>query len=691
MATSRGRPVGAKVFLEGKEVPFIGCTINSTVNEASIAYIDLIPHYTINHVKPRTHVAIAVRDYHNIKQNFPYVLAWEGEVFGYNFQKTPESRMFTLSAIDYTSYWDNVLNYFFNALTSLGKMDNTIPLGLTLNDVDKQNISVTPVAHSTASVFLEIVKAELEKTDADGRQHDFLDAFVAVLKKFGEINEFYSSSAERLRLNDRILLKSAGNLKQYLEEQEALDWFKGVTGGASGFATLRTIVQDLMSVLFHDGVTLPFPSRALTSQTLSQFLTKDQLKTGKKETISQFVFKPNMYMMPPPMCNVFYPDEYSSFVFNRNFFQEPTRLIYKPEMSLPFGGGGVAMPHSYAPASFESFMFKGPGYTPDIDATKDIATKADPGKYNDPDPTAPSGKKREGQFLTNEERMKGILISMEGMVPAATEFRAALRGANRATYSKSVANYMFYKKRFQTRSLQITSHLKMSVIPGFNVLVLDPSDAGQNVLAYCTTVTHRIYATEGGHTNVTLSYARTIDEQQSASGALGGPPVPPWFTESFGKIGVGSVSDEAKKELKEGFDGSVYVSADGKGLSEIYSSLIGELGSKAITEYYRDDPTLIGAVNRLIRDYKLYKKKPDADVMSYIAKITDRDYVRIRDSYEFVSAKTQTHDLREENFVEFTGGSLSSSGRPDAAQIEARQAVIKKYRDALKAQRGFHG
>ena len=689
--SDRGRPLGAKLFLEGKEVPFIGATITSTVNQASIAYIDIIPHYTINNIKPRTHVAIAVRDYHNVDQDFPYVIAWEGEVYGFNFSKTPETRSVSLSAIDYTSYWDNVLTYFFNALTSLGKGQDIVPLGLDFRDAERLGISATALTHSTTSLFKKILKDVVGTPDPDDstRTRDFLDGFVAILKKFGEINEFYSAAEKRLRLNDRILLQSAGNLQSYLKEQEALDWFDSITGTAGGFTTLRDIISNLMSIIFHDQCCVPFPSRALTTQTLSKYLSKDEEETGKKHTISQFIFKPNLYMCPPPMCNVYFPDEYTSFTYNRNFLTEPTRLIYKPEMGLPFGTGRVVMPHSYSPAAFKNYMFK--DFDPVVDPVDDLSSPVDPGHFSDPISDNPYDKKREFHLLTNEERMKGILISREGLVPAASEFRAAFRDQDRATYSEAVANYMFYKKRFQGRGLQITGYLKLSVVPGFNVLILDESDAGQNMLAYCTTVTHRIYATEGGHTTVNLSYARTLDEQQSASTSLGGPPIPPWFRDDFGKVASGDISEEAQKEIKQPVEGSTYVTSDGSGLSNIYRSILGDKGSRAINEYYRDDPTLIGSVNRLLHDYKLYKKNEGSDVLGFIGKITDRDYVRIRDAFEFVGAETKSKDLREESFSEFTGGVFDPNSNEDGTAVRLRSKVIVDYRDKLKESRGFRG
>ena len=85
MAT--GGTLKARLFLEGIEVPFIGASITAAVNQASIAYIDIVPLNEIRHIKPRTHVLIAVRD-QEISDSYEedrYILAWEGEVFGYNF------------------------------------------------------------------------------------------------------------------------------------------------------------------------------------------------------------------------------------------------------------------------------------------------------------------------------------------------------------------------------------------------------------------------------------------------------------------------------------------------------------------------------------------------------------------------------------------------------------------------------
>lgn len=686
---SQGSPLGAKLFLEGMEVPFLGATVTSTVGMASIAYIDIVPHFYANDVKPRTHVVLAVRDYHNDKEDYPYVIAWEGEVFGFNFSKTPQSRSLTLSCIDYTSYWDNVLNYYFNPQLSMGKGTNFVmEMGLDSNTAQKFGINMVAVTHAISSFYKEIIKKKL----AEGNT-DFLDGIVAVLQKMGSVNDFYRTSEEKLRINDRILLKSSGKLTELLQKDEAIQWFNGVVGAESGYRTLRDTITSLLSILFHDYVTMPFPARVPTTQDIGVYLTNNLKGNNNKDTMGQFLFKPNLYMLPPPMCNVFYPDEYSNFTYQRNFFREPTRLVYKPQLPRPLQNGGVGMPHVYAPESFRRFMF-GKAKTVNDVGDEDTQTPAAPGYYGDGAGNNELIKfKREPQLLTNEEWMKGIMMKQNGLVPASSAFRQFLDEAHAADFAKKVADYLFYKSRYEARDLQITSHLKMSVAPGFTVLLMDPGDSDQNIIAYCSSVTHRITPKDGGYTQTTLSYARTVAEQQASRSQSADPLIPPWFDEViFGSVGGGQVSGQAAKSLKKDVSGAFYTRPSFGKLSEFYTSLLGRKGSTALVDLYRDEGTLVGAVYRLIGEYNAYREKPGADIKSFISKRTDRDYVRIRDGFYFLNgATTPTRDFRETNFIQFSGGSFNRSGQPDDSSVKARQEVIKKYRDALKEQRGYRG
>lgn len=711
-----GRPLGAKLFLEGKEVPFIGATMTSTVGQASIAYVDIVPHETIMNIRPRTKVEIFVRNYMQTEteaagsaatQAFPYILAWKGEVFGYNFGKTPTSRTFSLSCIDHSSYWDNCLAYFFNAQQTQRAGASSGSSVQAASDIIKGKEKFIPSFTSRASYFKTRIEQALKKegsSDLDENK-DFLDGVIAVYKDIGYVNEFFKLADERLRISDQIIMKSSGQLTKLLKESEALDWFTGLPNNNSGYATLRTVIQDLMSILFHDFISAPFPAATANGSMGKDSLGLPSPKNVKK-SIGSFIFKPNLFMMPPPACNIFFPDEYSSFQFQRNFFKEPTRIIYMPELPARMGQGSaeVYLPHVYYPEAFSAFMKGRDGTTLDSKykggSSFDIPDKTDlsylktygtevkdkgSDKYN----TINSGRVTDYNYLSNEETMKGIWLYRESMLPMTSAFRASLDKdySSKTAFMENIAKYLFFKRRYQDRSLQITSHLKMSVMPGFPVLILDDSSANQNVLAYCASVTHRIYATEGGYTNVQLTYARYAEEADTSSQNAAQTLTPPWFDALiFGP------EDAKASKTTEGKVGKLKAQGYPAKLSDFYKTLLGEKGATSLSNLYpKEENTIVGSITKLLEKYRAKKKSGSADVMDFIASITARDYIKMKDYYKFFGAKTSAKDVENESWITFTGGSFDRKGKADERADSLKADEINKYINTLKSTRGFRG
>lgn len=673
--------MGAKLYIEGMEVPFIGATVTCQVGTASIAYIDVVPHAEINHIKPRTHVLLVVRDFHDKNGGFPYVKMWEGEVFGYSFSKTPQSRSMTLSCIDFTSYWDNVLTYYFNPATTLANGDTvSLPVGIDVEAAKKMGINVSALPTNIETYFYTKMRETIDK------KGDLFEAIVHMIGKISEINPFYKAAEARLKISQRLAMKSSDAISQLLPQQAALSWFNQIANEGGGFQTLRHTVNELISLLFHDQVTIPFPSTVTTKEGWNYL---------------EYLFKPNMFMISPPACNIFFPDEYSSYSFSRNFLLEPTRLMYCPEAATP-AGGTVALPASYAPENLARYMF-GPGFAAsrlgkDYTPTGDFGVSGTPGRFGESlSGNEVSQYKREQHFLTNEERMRGILFSRENLVPASNEFKAFLNDDQRGDFSQKIAQYMLIKKRYQTRELQVTSHLKPSVIPGFSALILDDSPAGQSMVAYVSSVTHRIYATEGGYTNVSLSYARTVSEQESSSENKDDPLIPPWFAETiFGstkkvdapKTAATTLGDDKVPKGKE--------VVPGPGLAGYYKALIGDKGSKPVTAAVDGKGIYAAAANYLAA----YRKVRDSgeDVLDYISTVTDREYVPVRKAFSFLGATLHNKNLAEAQFSEATGGPFdpkadaSSDADPLSKSLRtAQRQVAIRYRNKLKQGRGFRG
>jgi hypothetical protein len=302
-------------------------------------------------------------------------------------------------------------------------------------------------------------------------------------------------------------------------------------------------------------------------------------------------------------------------------------------------------------------------------------------------------------------------MAQESLMPAINKFQdesISFDKSKKRDFMSQISRYLFYKKRFENRSLQITSHLKLSVVPGFNVLLLDDSDAEQSTLAYCSSVTHRIYATEGGYTNVQLSYARTTEEEAVVSGKANEPIVPPWFDPKiFGSFKTTTYSQSAEKAgVSLTGKGEIYVNPPEDTLSDYYKELLGAKGYEALTGRYEQEPTVIGAVRKLIDEYRTKKEQGSEILQTFIAAVTGRDYIRIRDSFAFFGAslnknedntvttnttQTSTTDLRLSSFNVFKGGAFDADNPDYAYSLKKKMEVIQKYRDALKTYRGFRG
>jgi hypothetical protein len=675
--------LNAKLFIEGMEVPFQGATISCGVGRASICYIDVVPEENIFDIKPRTYFQIFVRDLSKPNRD-AFVEAWDGEAYGINYRKDVASRVVTIPCSDVSNYWDNALLYFFNAQQSLARgAEGIMEAAQDFTDAQKQfgPGAIQATTHSLSSYFLQIIREQLNNPNKD-----FLDALIAVYEKVENINDFYLASEKRVRITDRIQVRSSGAIEKVLRAQEAIEWLQGVIGSSDGFSSLRNDVQKLMGLIFHDFITVPFPSK-VERNTKTPLRGAPIIKSsGKKYTKGQFLFKPNMYTLPPPACNIFYPDEYSAFSFNRSFFQEPTRFIYSPFLPRVVAPGGlsgsqVALPRAYEPKSFSNFMNGRSAESSDgtdLFGTTFTKVLADE-DTNERTKESNQGRVREGQFLTNEERMKGILMSQEGMIPSATLFQQIYKeeGATK-DFVDGVAKYLFFKKRLESRTLSISCHLKMSVVPGFNVLILDKESPKMSIVAYCQSITHRITAESGGYTQVDLSYARTSDEQDTISINSNEPPLPVFFDPSlFGTDAEEEFDENGRRKFPKGIDA-------------FFATFIGEKASKTVNSLTNKDTT-VEAVKELIKQYRqaeLSTSKTAKDDL--IMKTTTRDYVTLKESMDFLGLTSPSKDYSLD-FLEFSGGEFSGISGDFAREVRSRRDIIRRYRDRLKQQRAFRG
>lgn len=734
----------ARLFIEGREVPFQQAVVTSKVGAPTTATISLVPIQGIKRIKPRTQVHICLRDTKNFPDN-KYYLVFEGEVLGRGYGKKQDSRTMNLVAIDYSSYWDETKSYVMNPNFVLGKVADVIgaqdaPINQTVKALGGQTFQTSATSNTAMiSILLSAAITTVKKADGSTEQKlgapgnkDLAVGVVNVIKKLSGASQFFAAAYERLRISDRINLFSSGNLQTFLKDLQIDEFLADYTGKFGGISDLRTMLYSVMALVFHDFVSVPFPA-------------KIPLKSDKTQnTISQFFFIPDCYSLPAPLCNVVFPNQIVGYDFQDDYRAQPTRYAFRASMPLMTDQGiqYPQYPTQFYPTAFSDYMF---GKRTVSDTEK--ASLLGPSTLLT-DPKDPKGRTyasifygkdsktavgtafgtvlREADYMSNEESLKGIYLDMDTFMPGYTALAKSASPGSRTNFIQGVGSYLFFKKRFSSRSVTAQILFHPFLVPGFNTIFLDESSAGQSFIAKLQGVTH-VLSNDGCATQVDLAYGRDFDEIDDLTGAIGEPPTPPWFDPNiFGEkdtkglfkketaylLKLGAI-DDAEKAIRDKVTGPTVF----PNLNKFFQSL---LGVNSITNYNDQTgldpkktpplPQLVsvrGAVSWLLYQFNSVASDPDARDLK-VQGLISRPLVNITDAFKFIYAqpvgynKSGKFQLPEE-FAQFEAnpeGTLAgrfdgktTTGTPasDQEAIKLRRSIINTYVQQLKVQRGFRG
>lgn len=722
----------ARLFLEGREVPFISAVIQSEIGSPSTAQIDLVPLQNIKFIRPKTQVHIFVKD-PNVFGDDDFYLAWEGEVSGRAYSKRQDYRSTRITAMDYSTYLEDAKAYFLSPNHAVGKVAETAQNGeISIGDITKAAAGKSVGVDSTSeSYFIRVLTS---KKDADGNV-DLVKGIVEIIRQLGTVNEFYRAAYERLRILERFRSYNFSKLGTFLRGIKTDIFFSNFTGANGGLESIRVVLNRILSFVFHEVVSLPFPGKGLDDSGAS---------------LAQFLIIPDSYSLPPPKCNVLFPSQIIGFGFYDDFRAQPTRYIFKPSFVMPAKDETRTMklPMQAYPTSFSDYMFGSKTVTQaegqgllgpsSILKSKDGRVYSDL-KYGKPSKGAAVGSSvaptlREADFLTNEESIRGIFLDLDNFSPNYTAWQRAAAPGTRNTFFKSVGEYMFFKKRFGSRQCSAEIVFNPNIVLGLNALFIDDSDAGQSFIAKVQGITHTL-SNYGFTTQLNLAYGRDFDEVDALSGALGDPPIPPWLDpDVFGKKDMadfraetnflftsGAISQEEKEQRERLISGSPAQNGRGKvdpqvpqsykNLSEYYLHLI---GCESITEFKESTgpsgkkittalATSRGAVSYLLQRFKNTKIGHSRD--KFVRDYNLRLFIRLREAMAYIGASTNSYDEKgslavPEEFAEFSAdknvtGSLSGrfdgKGFSDENILLVRREIIDAYVDALKSGRSFRG
>jgi hypothetical protein len=233
--------------------------------------------------------------------------------------------------------------------------------------------------------------------------------------------------------------------------------------------------------------------------------------------LNMFLFTPDLFMVPPPRCNVLFPDQYLSVNFGRAWMSEITRLwmfgqtsagsetsvgYFSPNVSIL--NGPKAKDAAAAAGAGLSFLmdhevFSGP--IPALESVGDMnvfkkihqqnlnSTKGK-GDKNPPDPT-------------------GALFSGQARYSPQEHLQRA-------------ANYLFFAKRHEGRTMSVEARFSPHLIVGLPMLLLDPvegsrdlqatGEPGTHYVGTIAAIAHHINAQGGASTQIQLMKCRAHNE-----------------------------------------------------------------------------------------------------------------------------------------------------------------------------------
>jgi len=189
-------------------------------------------------------------------------------------------------------------------------------------------------------------------------------------------------------------------------------------------------------------------NQALSYLSKSTVKLKEAVKPGELDRLQTQIFRPDCFFAAPPKCNVFFPDVYTQFSYQRSFLQEPTRL--RLQTSWMFGGNDALLADYF--------------YAPSMSQIRDIAKKQ-----------GNSGVRA----LLPWEKFTGILPKFEHIAEINYIANKRQKDLNKNVRGKSVsfsartANFNYFKYRFAARTMEVSMRFNPFVAVGFPALLIE--------------------------------------------------------------------------------------------------------------------------------------------------------------------------------------------------------------------------
>lgn len=330
---------------------------------------------------------------------------------------------------------------------------------------------------------------------------------------------------------------------------------------------------------------------------------------SKRTRIISHIFRPDVWFVMPPACNVVFPEECSSVGYNRRMMLETTRLQLQTFSELLKEEGGAV-----GEQLLQNYYF-----APALDETKfktlssDINIRRDKDKKVIAATQAGTANEVINALHYEHEKYTGIIPKIEQISDIA--FYAAAQRQIQATsapgagnlsnntatpdsavdiYAQRAATFNLLRYRYAGRAASISARFMPRLVAGFPALVVNrPKEADTDdpihFVGLISSVSHTV-GQSGGTTNFELSYARqhnVMDDEDSFLRGLKGLTVTKTPTTQlyFGSQAQGvAYLNTLNRQLKRVFQARIDKGEDYDSATQIYTLVCSGAVDAAKTE-----------------------------------------------------------------------------------------------------------
>jgi hypothetical protein len=328
-----------KVFLEGVEIPFISISVNAGKNGELYGSVEVQASILLVALSPYAALAVFFRDRESsnkaqqsqsIEQE--YVLFAEGSVSQISTDKSADQRNVTLKFRGHLDTLNKHKKGYISRMSDDAAAD--ISSGTLIPSAEAGER--TPIS-DYLGYLIPSDMAQFKLGSINNRTDSAVSVLVhSLISFFLASNASCKNEANRTRLLNKFAVMTDASFKTIVDVEALNGLISESESSSSGESSFLSIVTAFLNRFGYSIYATTCPAAAKNSGTGKTELINEEVFKGLRihpGTISSnllrndFLILPETYYLPPPPCNLLFPDSITSLSFTRDFDNEPTRSL----------------------------------------------------------------------------------------------------------------------------------------------------------------------------------------------------------------------------------------------------------------------------------------------------------------------------------------------------------------------------